>query len=112
MSMRKAAYIKNIANVAINKIIDFYELPQKSDAEIITSLTAIKGIGIWTAEMLLIFSLMRPNVVSYGDLAIRRGMMQLYGLKDLSKEQFARYAKRYTLYGSVASLYLWELSHL
>jgi len=111
MSMRKAAYIKNIADAAINKIIDFDELPQKSDAEIIASLTAIKGIGVWTAEMLLIFSLMRPNVVSYGDLAIRRGMMQLYGLKELSKEQFVRYAKRYSPYGSVASLYLWEMSH-
>jgi len=111
MSMRKAAYIKNIADAAVNKIIDFDELPQKSDEEIIASLTAIKGIGVWTAEMLLIFSLMRPNVVSYGDLAIRRGMMQLYGLNDLSKEQFTRYAKRYAPYGSVASLYLWEMSH-
>jgi 3-methyladenine DNA glycosylase/8-oxoguanine DNA glycosylase len=111
MSMRKAAYIKNIADAAVNKIINFDELPQKSDEEIIASLTAIKGIGVWTAEMLLIFSLMRPNVVSYGDLAIRRGMIQLYGLKELSKEQFARYAKRYSPYGSVASLYLWEMSH-
>jgi len=111
MSMRKAAYIKNIAGAAVSKIINFGELSQKNDAEIIASLTAIKGIGIWTAEMLLIFSLMRPNVVSYGDLAIRRGMMQLYGLKKLSKEQFTRYAKRYSPYGSVASLYLWEMSH-
>jgi len=61
--------------------------------------------------MLLIFSLMRPDVVSYGDLAIRRGMMQLYGLKELSKEQFVRYVKRYSPYGSVASLYLWGMSH-
>ena len=111
MSMRKAAYIKNIADAAVSKIINFDEFPQKSDAEIIVSLTAVKGIGVWTAEMLLIFSLMRPDVVSYGDLAIRRAMMQLYGLKELSKEQFARYAKRYSPYGSVASLYLWEMSH-
>ncbi|MCL2392430.1 MAG: DNA-3-methyladenine glycosylase 2 family protein [Oscillospiraceae bacterium] len=111
MSMRKASYIKNIAEISISKAIDFDELQKKSDEEIITTLTAINGIGVWTAEMLLIFSLMRPNVVSYGDLAIRRGMMQLYGLKELSKEQFARYAKRYSPYGSVASLYLWEISH-
>jgi len=111
MSMRKAGYIKAIAEAAVSKAINFDELPDKNDAEIISTLTAIKGIGIWTAEMLLIFSLMRPNVVSYGDLAIRRGMMNLYGLKELPKDKFARYAKRYAPYGSVASLYLWEMSH-
>ena len=60
--------------------------------------------------MLLIFSLGRPDVVSYGDLAIRRGMMILYGLKTLSREKFDSYRQRYSPYGSVASLYLWELS--
>lgn len=110
MSMRKAAYIKNIADAAISKAIDFDTLHQKSDEEIIQSLTAIKGVGVWTAEMLLIFSLTRPNIVSYGDLAIRRGMMNLYGHKEMPKERFLRYAKRYAPYGSVASLYLWELS--
>ena len=111
MSMRKAEYIKNIAYAAVNKQIDFDSFPNKSDDEIIQELIAIKGVGVWTAEMILIFSLMRPNVVSYGDLAIRRGMMNLYGLKELPKEKFARYAKRYAPYGSVASLYLWEMSH-
>jgi 3-methyladenine DNA glycosylase/8-oxoguanine DNA glycosylase len=61
-------------------------------------------------EMLLIFSLCRPDVVSWGDLAIRRGMMNLYGLKELSRIQFDRFRKRYSPYGSVASLYLWALS--
>ena len=111
MSMRKAGYIKNIAEAAINKSIDFETLPTKSNDEIIKSLAAIKGVGVWTAEMLLIFSLMRPDIVSYGDLAIRRGMMILYGHKELPKERFQRYAKRYSPYGSVASLYLWEISH-
>lgn len=112
MSMRKATYIKNIADAAVNKVIDFDTLSQQSDTEIIEALTAIKGVGVWTAEMLLIFSLMRPDVVSYGDLAIRRGMMLLYGLKELPKEKFQRYAKRYSPYGSIASLYLWEMSHI
>lgn len=65
---------------------------------------------MWTAEMLLIFSLQRPDVVSSKDLAICRGMMNLYGLKELSKEKFERYRKRYSPYGSIASLYIWELS--
>jgi len=109
MSMTKASYIKNIAAAAVNKIIDFDTLPEKSDQEIIDSLTTIKGVGVWTVEMLLIFSLMRPDVVSYGDLIIRRNMMALYGLKELPKEKFLRYKKRYSPYGSVASLYLWAL---
>jgi len=112
MSMRKAGYIKNIADSVVSGAIDFDTLPEKSDTEIIEALTTIKGVGVWTAEMLLIFSLMRPNVVSYGDLAIRRGMMNLYGLKELPKEKFQRYAKRYAPYGSVASLYLWHLSDI
>ena len=109
-SMRKAGYVKGVAEASVNKIIDFDSLSDMSDNEIINVLTTLKGVGIWTAEMILIFSLMRPNVVSYGDLAIRRGMMRLYNLKKLPKDRFERYAKRYSPYGSVASLYLWHIS--
>ena len=111
ISMRKAGYIKGIADAAVAKAVDFDTLKYRTDNEIIEVLTQLKGVGLWTAEMLLIFSLMRPDVVSYGDLAIRRGMMELYGHRELPKERFMRYAKRYSPYGSVASLYLWELSH-
>ena len=111
MSMRKAGYIKNIAEAAVCKYVDFDNLHTQTDAEVIASLTKIKGVGQWTAEMLLIFSLKRPDVVSFGDLGIRRGMMVLYGHKDMPREIFNRYARRYSPYGSVASLYLWELSH-
>ena len=110
MSMRKAEYIKSIAEAAVNKTVDFDALWEKSDDEVIRTLTALRGVGVWTAEMLLIFSLMRPDIVSYGDLAIRRGMMRLYGLNELPMDRFKRYAKRYTPYGSVASLYLWHIS--
>ena len=111
MTMRKARYIKGIADAAMTKTVDFDTLIERTDQEIIGVLTQLNGVGVWTAEMLLIFSLMRPDVVSYGDLAIRRGMMELYGHKELPKERFLRYASRYSPYGSVASLYLWELSH-
>lgn len=110
MSERKAGYIMGIADAALTGLVDFSTLHNLSDEEIIKKLIALNGVGVWTAEMLLIFSLSRPNVVSYGDLAIRRGMMNLYGLKELSKEKFERYKKRYSPYGSVASLYLWALS--
>lgn len=110
MTIRKAGYIKGIAEASIYGAVDFNTLYTLSDDEIIKKLSSLNGIGIWTAEMLLIFSLQRPDVVSYGDLAIRRGMMNLYGLKELPKAKFEQYRKRYSPYGSVASLYLWALS--
>jgi len=110
MSQRKAGYIKGIAEAAISGEVDFDLLHTMTDEEIIKKLSSLHGVGEWTAEMLLIFSLNRPDVVSYKDLAIRRGMMNLYGLKELPKEKFDRYKKRYSPQGSVASLYLWALS--
>lgn len=112
MSLRKAGYIKGIADSATCGEIDFKLLHTLTDEEIIKKLSSLHGVGEWTAEMLLIFSLNRPNVVSYKDLAIRRGMMNLYGLKELPKEKFEKYRKRYSPQGSVASLYLWALSVL
>ncbi|MDR3602142.1 MAG: DNA-3-methyladenine glycosylase [Desulfosporosinus sp.] len=110
MSERKASYIKGVADAAVLGIVDFKNLHTLKDDEIITQLSSLHGVGVWTAEMLLIFSLNRLNVLSFKDLAICRGMMNLYGLKELPKDEFERYRKRYSPYGSVASLYLWALS--
>lgn len=110
MSTRKAEYIKEAAEAALSGQVDFTALHKLSDEDIIIKLSSLHGVGVWTAEMLLIFSLCRPDVVSFKDLAICRGMMNLYGLKELPREKFERYRKRYSPYGSVASLYLWALS--
>ena len=110
MSMRKAQYIKAASEAVYAGSIDLSSLEAMSDKDIIGLLSSLPGIGVWTAEMLLIFSLGRMDVLSYGDLAIRRGLCKLYGHKSLTKEQFARYKKRYAPYGSIASLYLWKLS--
>jgi methylated-DNA-[protein]-cysteine S-methyltransferase/DNA-3-methyladenine glycosylase II len=110
MTMKKAGYIKGIAEAAATGRVDFKNLHTLSDEEIIKMLSSLHGVGIWTAEMILIFSLCRPDVLSYDDLAIRRGMMILYGLKELPREKFLRYKKRYSPYGSIASLYLWVIS--
>ena len=110
LSMRKSRYIKGIGEAAFRGGLDLLELREMPDEGVIEKLSFLPGIGVWTAEMLLIFSLCRPDVVSWGDLAIQRGMMKLYGLKDLSKKQFDRFRKRYSPCGSVASLYLWALS--
>lgn len=109
MSGRKAGYIKGIAQAAGE--VDFPNLHKLTDQEIIKKLSSLHGVGVWTAQMLLIFSLGRPDVISYDDLAIRKGMMKLYGLKELNKEKFERYRKRYSPYASIASLYLWEIAN-
>ncbi len=110
MSMRKALYIKGLGESVRNGQLKIDEIPKLPDQEIVRRLSALHGIGIWTAEMMMIFSLQRPDVVSRGDLAIRRGMMILYGHKELDRARFERYRRRYSPYGSVASLYLWELA--
>lgn len=110
MSMRKAEYIKDIGELALNKTIDFDNLSKLSDEEFIKEITKIRGVGVWTAEMLLIHSLQRKNILSFKDLGIRRGMEKLYDIDELSKDEFEIFKNRYTPYGSVASIYLWEIS--
>lgn len=110
MSMRKADYIKGIADAALSGTIDFDSLHKLSDIDATKKLTSLRGVGQWTAEMLLIHSLERPDIVSYKDLGIRRGIMKLYELEELPKKQFQVYKKRYSPYGTVASIYLWEIS--
>lgn len=110
MSNRKAGYIKNIADLSIAGSIDFENLYSLEDEDFIRELIKIKGVGEWTAEMLLIHSLKRENILSFKDLGIRRGIEALYGLEELSKEKFRKFQHRYSPYGTVASIYLWEIS--
>ena len=110
ISMRKARYIKGVAQAALEGRLDLQELNNLPDEDVIKRLVSLPGVGVWTAEMMLIFSLQRPDVVSWGDYGIRKGMMKLYGLDELTREQFDKYRKRYSPYGSVASLYLWEIA--
>lgn len=110
LSMRKAKYIRGIGEAIHRGDMDLPALRKMPDEGVIEKLSSLPGIGVWTAEMALIFSLGRPDVVSWGDLAIRRGMMKLYELKELTRDQFDRFRQRYSPFGSVASLYLWALS--
>lgn len=110
MSLRKAGYIKSIARAVVREELILPELNHLSDDEVIQKLSGLPGVGVWTAEMLMIFSMQRPDIVSWHDLAIRRGMMNLYGLSELKRSQFDEYRKHYSPYGSVASLYLWQIS--
>ncbi|WP_010274607.1 DNA-3-methyladenine glycosylase family protein [Paenibacillus senegalensis] len=111
MTMKKALCIRSIARLVAEKEFDLEELKELPDDEVIQQLSTLNGIGKWTAEMLLLHSMERPDVVSWGDIAIRRGMMRLYNLTSLTKAEFDKYRSRYSPYGSVASIYLWALSH-
>ena len=110
MSNRKAGYIKGIAELVLSDTMDFNSLYDLDDEEFIRELTKIKGVGEWTAEMLLIHSLQRQDVLSYKDLGIRRGIERLYGIEELSKEEFKKFQNIYSPYATVASIYLWEIS--
>ncbi len=109
LSARKVEYLKGIADAVLRKEIDFTALTRKSDEEIIAELVKLKGVGIWTAEMLLIFALGRPDVLSFKDLGIRRGIQLLNHLDHLTETEFELYRKRYSPYGTIASCYLWRI---
>ncbi|GFZ29509.1 3-methyladenine DNA glycosylase [Clostridium zeae] len=110
ITMKKANCIKDISKNIYDGNFNLEELYTLGDKEIIKRLSSLKGIGTWTAEMLLINCLERPDVMSFGDLAIRKGIMKLYNLSDLTKTQFEIYRKKFSPYGSVASIYLWKIA--
>ncbi len=109
-SFRKANYIVDFAKRVKNDEFDLVGISEKTDDEVIAELSSLKGIGVWTAEMIMLFCLQRPNVFSFGDLAILRGMRMVYHHKDIDKERFERYRKRFSPYCSVASLYFWAVA--
>lgn len=110
ITMKKAEAIYDIALKVCSGEFEPESLYNMPDAQVIQQLVSLKGVGSWTAEMLLIFSMERPDIVSWKDIGIRRGMCRLYGLGELSRSEFDYYREKYSPYGTVASLYLWELS--
>ena len=110
LSYRKVDYIKDFSQKVKDKTFDVQKLEFMTDDEVVKELSALKGIGVWTAEMLMLFCMQRPDIVSFGDLAIVRGMRMLYRHREIDRQKFDRYRKRYSPYGSVASLYLWAIS--
>ena len=110
ITFRKAGYIQDIARSIVEGRTDLHALAQLNDGALCHALSQFRGIGVWTAEMLMLFSLQRPDIVSYGDLAILRGMRMLYRHRAVTPQLFARYRRRYSPYGSTASLYLWAIA--
>ena len=110
MTFRKAEYITDFAQKVQNGEFDLEEIWQKPDEEVIRELSSLKGIGVWTAEMILLFCMQRPDVFSYDDLAIQRGLRMLYHHRKIDRKLFAKYRRRFSPYCSVASLYLWAIA--
>lgn len=110
MTFRKAEYITDFAQKIQNGEFDLEGIWHKPDEEAIRELSSLKGIGVWTAEMILLFCMQRPNVFSYDDLAIQRGLRMLYHHRKIDRKRFEKYRKRFTPYCSVASLYLWAIA--
>lgn len=110
ISMRKALYIKEAAIAALDGSLDLTRLKSMSDAEVCDCLRSLRGVGVWTAEMLMIFSLQRQDILSWDDLAIHRGLRMLYRHRKITPALFAKYKRRYSPYASIASLYLWAIS--
>ena len=110
MTFKKVEYIKDFAEKIKKGEFDIDSLEGKSDAEVIAELSALNGIGVWTAEMIMTFCMQRPDVLSYGDLAIHRGLRMLYHHRKVDKKLFEKYRRRYSPYGTVASLYLWAIA--
>ncbi len=109
LSRQKIGYIRDLAEHAISGKVDFEKLPALSDEEVIISLTDIKGVGVWTAHMFLIFALRRPNVLPVGDLGVRTAIQRLYRKRKLpTPAQIEKLAESWHPYCSYAAWYLWR----
>lgn len=106
MTFRKAEYIKDFSLKVINGEFDLAAIESMSDADVVSALASLKGIGVWTAEMILLFCLERSNIFSYDDLAIQRGLRMVYHHKKIDRKLFEKYRRRFSPYCSMVSLYL------
>lgn len=110
LTMKKAVYIQKVADKVCSGELDLEAMRYKADEEVCWELSNLEGIGLWTAEMVLIFSMQRSNVISYGDLAIHRGLRIIYNHRKIDKKIFEKYRRRYAPCATVASLYLWAVA--
>lgn len=109
LSGQKTAYIRDLARHTRDGRLVFEELPQLPDTEVIERLTQVKGIGVWTAHMFLMFALRRADVFPVGDLGIRNAIRKAYGMDEMPKPaEMEAIAMRWRPYCTVASWYLWR----
>jgi DNA-3-methyladenine glycosylase II len=109
LSWQKASYVADLAGKVNDGMLDLRRIGRLSDEQVVSQLTQVKGIGRWTAEMFLIFSLGRPDVFPYSDLGVRTAIRDQYELKELpDRETSCAIAASWRPYASVASWYCWR----
>jgi DNA-3-methyladenine glycosylase II len=109
LSKQKSAYLKDLAAKTAAGLVDFQRLPELSDEEVIEHLTQIKGIGVWTAHMFLMFTLRRPDVLPTGDYGVQAAIKKHYRKRKLPKPKvMEKIARPWAPYRSVACWYLWR----
>lgn len=108
LSTSKSEYIKELATKVSSGDLDLYELQKLSNRKVIETLVEQRGIGLWTAQMFLIFGCGRTDVLATKDAGLRRAVQLFYGRELNSDEEFQSFAERWKPYRSFASLYLWR----
>ncbi len=109
LSRQKIASLTDLAERVVKKEIRFHQLSRLPDEEVVVLLSRVRGVGVWTAQMFLMFALERPNVMPLGDLGIRNAVRKAYQLEGLPKPaELAKIAERWHPYCSIASWYLWR----
>jgi DNA-3-methyladenine glycosylase II len=109
LSKQKSAYLKDLAQKTAAGVLDFSKLPELPDEEVIEHLTQVKGIGVWTAHMFLIFSLRRLNVLPTGDYGVQMALKRHYRKRKLPKpKDMEKIARAWEPYRSVACWYMWR----
>ena len=109
ISPQKYSYLVDLCQRILDGRLELKKFDRMDNEKIIEELDEVRGIGRWTAEMFLMFSLNRPDVVPYDDLGLQKAVQRAYGLRTRpSREKFARIAEPWQPYGTIASLYLWR----
>ena len=109
LSKQKSSYLKDLASKTASGLLTFSELHKLSDEEVIKHLTQVKGIGVWTAHMFLIFSLRRPNVLPTGDYGVQMALKKHYKKRRIPKpKDMEKIARAWEPYRSVACWYMWR----
>ncbi|XP_059457347.1 DNA-3-methyladenine glycosylase 1-like [Corylus avellana] len=109
VSGRKASYLHDLADKYKSGVLSDSSILEMSDESLLTKLTLVKGIGVWSVHMFMMFSLRRPDVLPVGDLGVRKGVQQLYGLKELPRPlEMEEICEKWKPYRSVGSWYMWR----
>lgn len=109
LSRQKIASITSLAEHVVRRKIQFAKLPAMPDEQIIETLCQVRGVGVWTVQMFLMFALQRPNIMPLGDFGIRNAVRQAYGLEDMPKPaELAALSLKWHPYCTTASWYLWR----